>query len=74
MENALEIMAQITFSVLAARGLIDVIGFRPFWWPKEPERYTLEELRIGGNCGICGEWMPKEIVPKDWPWSLCEVH
>jgi len=33
--------------------------------------YDIEDLKIGGNCGLCGDWMPKEIVPKYFQWSLC---
>ena len=34
--------------------------------------YDLEDLEVGGHCGCCGAWMPKEIVPKWWGWSLCD--
>ena len=34
--------------------------------------YRIEDLKIGGNCGLCGEWVSKAIVPIDWPWCICE--
>jgi len=36
--------------------------------------YNIDDLRIGGNCGICGEWMPDEIFPAAWRWGLCNKH
>ena len=33
--------------------------------------YDIEDLQAGGWCGCCGKWLPKEIVPKDWPWTVC---
>ncbi len=33
--------------------------------------YDIEDLKVGANCGCCGQWMPQEIVPKVWAWSLC---
>lgn len=33
--------------------------------------YDIEELQAGGWCGCCGKWLADEVVPKDWPWSLC---
>ena len=34
--------------------------------------YDIKDLKKGGNCGLCGEWLPNEIFDKDWPWGLCE--
>jgi len=34
--------------------------------------YDIEDLEVGGHCGLCGDWMPKEIVPKYFQWSLCD--
>jgi len=30
-----------------------------------------EIMVFGANCGICGKWMPDELVPKYWTWSIC---
>lgn len=35
------------------------------------ELYDINDLIVGGNCGCCGTWMPNEIVPKLFRWSLC---
>ena len=29
------------------------------------------EVVVGGNCGLCGKWIEHELVPRDWPWSVC---
>jgi len=34
--------------------------------------YDLEDLQIGGHCGICGRWIEDEIMDKGYAWSLCE--
>jgi len=34
--------------------------------------YDIEDLTIGGHCGCCGAWIHNEIVPEDWPYSLCQ--
>lgn len=70
----MEILTTILLYTLAANGVIAILGFRPFWWPKEPERFLLSDLQVGAHCGLCGEWMAKEIVPKYWAWSLCDEH
>lgn len=36
--------------------------------------YTINELQAGGHCGLCGAWMPNVVVPKDWPWDMCDKH
>ena len=33
--------------------------------------YDFCDLVVGGNCGLCGAWMPNEIVEKTWHWSIC---
>ncbi len=33
--------------------------------------YDIKDLQVGGNCGICGEYMPDAILEKQWPWGLC---
>jgi len=27
---------------------------------------------LGGNCGLCGAWVPLAEVDPDWPWTICE--
>lgn len=34
--------------------------------------YKISNLKIGGNCGLCGKYLEKEIFPKDYPWGICE--
>jgi len=34
--------------------------------------YIAAELQIGGHCGICGKWVPNELVDRRYPWTLCE--
>ena len=34
--------------------------------------FKIEELCIGAWCGCCGKWIEKELVEKEWPYSLCE--
>jgi len=34
--------------------------------------YSIEDLTIGGHCGCCGSLIENEIVPKIWPYSICE--
>lgn len=38
------------------------------------ETYELSELTAQAWCGLCGKVMLEEIVPKDWPWSICHEH
>ncbi len=33
--------------------------------------YDIVDLKIGGHCGICGRWMAHDIMPQEWPWSMC---
>ena len=41
-------------------------------WVKERwGLYDLDELQTWAHCGCCGAFMPEEIVPKYWAWSLC---
>jgi hypothetical protein len=35
--------------------------------------YDLQDLTTEAHCGICGKAVV-DVVPKDWPWSLCEDH
>jgi hypothetical protein len=36
------------------------------------ELYDIKDLQSGANCGCCGKWNEKEIVPITFPWGLCE--
>ena len=33
--------------------------------------YDIDDLVAGAHCGCCGQWLPKEIVPKSNTWGLC---
>ncbi len=35
--------------------------------------YDINELQVGAHCGCCGNWMDKEIVPKENTWSVCDI-
>ena len=34
--------------------------------------YDIEDLKIGGHCGLCGKWIPDEIFEKWWAWDMCK--
>jgi len=34
--------------------------------------YKVENLQIGGHCGLCGAWIPDEIFPFIWAWGICK--
>ena len=34
---------------------------------------VLQDIRVGGHCGLCGEWAPHDLVPKDWPITICKA-
>lgn len=30
------------------------------------------EIVIGGNCGICGDWVSDVLLPRSWPFTVCK--
>jgi hypothetical protein len=36
------------------------------------EFYWIEELQIGGHCGLCGKWVSNEILPKQYAITICK--
>ena len=34
--------------------------------------YSIDELKAGGHCGCCGAWVGDCVVPKVWPWTVCD--
>jgi hypothetical protein len=34
--------------------------------------YDIEDLRAGAHCGCCGKWIPDEVIPEVFPWSICD--
>ena len=36
--------------------------------------YDYDDFVAGGNCGLCGKWIPNEVFPADWPWGICDDH
>ncbi len=34
--------------------------------------YHINELVIGGHCGLCGSWIPNDIFPEWWRWGICD--
>ena len=41
-------------------------------WLEKHHYYQIEDLRIGGNCGLCGALIPNEIFPAYWAWGICK--
>ena len=36
--------------------------------------YHIDELVVGCHCGLCGKWIPDQIVYKGWRWGICKDH
>lgn len=34
--------------------------------------YKIDHIKIGCHCGLCGDWMPKQIIDKEWTWGICD--
>lgn len=34
--------------------------------------YDYDDFQIGGTCGLCGKWVKKCIVEKNWSIVICE--
>ena len=34
--------------------------------------YRIDDLVIGGNCGLCGAWIPNQIFEAWWTWGICD--
>lgn len=47
---------------------------RRFWrWIKRKlDLWHIDELKIGAHCGLCGKWVENEIIPKEWPITVCD--
>ncbi len=69
----IDLLADITLYTLALRGALALIWHRLPWWPKKVGLYELSELQTQARCGICFKAVT-DVVPKDWPWSLCDEH
>ena len=41
------------------------------WVKRKLDLYDIEDLTVGGHCGLCGSWIEKEIFPKEWPYGVC---
>jgi hypothetical protein len=42
-------------------------------WLKDNGYYKFSELQVGGHCGLCGNWVDNEILPKDWNVTICKI-
>jgi len=42
------------------------------WLARKLEDYIADRLQAGGHCGLCGKWVPYDIVVKYWAWTLCD--
>lgn len=29
-------------------------------------------IQAGAHCGCCGKWVPHELVPTYWAWTICD--
>jgi uncharacterized radical SAM superfamily Fe-S cluster-containing enzyme len=41
-------------------------------WLRHHGYYKFSELRVGGHCGLCGRYVPNEILPKDHDITICK--
>ena len=32
---------------------------------------VIQELQIGGHCGLCGKWVPDVLVHRYWAVTIC---
>jgi hypothetical protein len=42
------------------------------WFRNLIVNIVLEEIEIGGNCGLCGTWVDDCLAPKCWPYVVCD--
>jgi hypothetical protein len=42
------------------------------WIKKKFNLYDIDDLVIGGHCGLCGDWIPDKILVKVWTWDICK--
>ena len=42
------------------------------YWMWKKKHYRIEDLQIGGHCGLCGTWIPDEIFPNYWAIGVCD--
>ena len=40
-------------------------------WLHKKGWYKINELAIGGHCGLCGAWIGDEIFPEEWRVGIC---
>lgn len=43
------------------------------WMKKKFGLHDISDLRIGGHCGYCGEWVANVIVEKVWAVTVCHT-
>ena len=36
------------------------------------EDEIIGNLQAGGHCGLCGKWVPYDILPRYWAITLCD--
>lgn len=41
------------------------------WLRQKIVNVVLEEIEIGGHCGLCGAWVPDCLVWCVWPYTVC---
>lgn len=42
------------------------------WLRQKIVNVVLEEIKVGGNCGACGAWVPNCLVWYIWPYTVCD--
>ena len=52
--------------------MLNWIKNKIFNWRHDHGYYRIDELVIGGHCGLCGNWMANDIFPEIWPWGICK--
>lgn len=43
------------------------------WVKAKLNLHDIDDLQIGGHCGLCGHWIPDIIIEKAWSWSICKI-
>lgn len=42
------------------------------WLREKIIKCVIDNIQIGGHCGLCGKWMPNQLFPKTWAWGVCD--
>lgn len=51
---------------------VDALVSRFWKWVKRKlDLWEIDDLQIGAHCGLCGNYVEDEIIPKEWPITVC---